>query len=291
VTARGAPIAAPPDSVVVERRTVGPFVTLVRYRLADGTGRTWRSRRHRKVGLVDERRRSLARPWWQPRLLGWWVAVLFMLGSLLFVLGAFPWYADAVGDRAVGVTYFLGSLVFTTAGYLQYVQTINAPGVVDPDSHPPGTVRLRAWQPWRIDWWASGVQVIGTVAFNISTAAAMAAQFTLAQQERLVWAPDVYGSVAFLVASTLAWLEVCHGWWRWSPRDLSWRIAALNLAGSIAFMASAIAAFIRPTTGEVANIPVANLGTFAGAACFLVGAALLIPELADRGPQPDGDGR
>jgi hypothetical protein len=259
--------------------------------MADGTARTWSSRRHRKVGLVHERRRSLARPWWQPRLLGWWIAVLFMAGSLLFALGTLPWYADAVGGRAVGVTYVVGSLVFTTAGYLQYVQTINAPGVVDVDGHPSGKMRLRAWQPWRIDWWASGVQVIGTVAFNISTAAAMATQFTVAQQERLVWAPDMYGSIAFLIASTLAWLEICHAWWRWSPHEISWRIAALNLAGSIAFQVSALAAFIRPGTGELLNVPLANLGTFGGATCFLIGAALLIPELADRPPPATSDGR
>lgn len=76
--------------------------------------------------------------------------------------------------------------------------------------------------------------------------------------------------------------EVCHGWWRWRPQDIPWRIVALNLAGSIAFQLSALAAFIRPVTGEVANVPVANLGTFVGALCFLTGAVLLIPELADR---------
>lgn len=281
MTAHEAPVAAPRHSVLADTRTVGRFVTWARYELADGTARTWSSRRHRKVGLVHEQHRSLDRPWWQPRLLGWWVAVLFMLGSLLFALGSFPWFADAVDDRVVGVTYFVGSLIFTAAGYLQYVETINAPGAVDAGGSAPRRLRLRAWQPERIDWWSCGVQVIGTVAFNISTAAAMAAQFTLGQQERLVWAPDMYGSVAFLVASTLAWLEVCHGWWRWSPADLSWRIAALNLAGSVAFQVSAIAAFIRPATGELASVPLANLGTFAGALCFLVGAALLIPEMAD----------
>jgi hypothetical protein len=281
VTTYDAPVAAPANSIIADKRTVGRFVTWARYELADGSARTWSSRRHRKVGLVHEQHRSLARPWWQPRLLGWWVAVLFMLGSFLFALGSLPWYADAVDDRAVGVTYFVGSVVFTAAGYLQYVETINAPGAVEADGSGPRRLRLRAWQPSRIDWWACGVQVIGTVAFNISTAAAMAAQFTLGQQERLVWAPDMYGSIAFLLASTLAWLEVCHGWWRWRPRDISWRIAALNLAGSVAFQVSAVAAFIRPSTGELANLPLANLGTFVGAICFLIGAALLIPEMAD----------
>jgi hypothetical protein len=85
-----------------------------------------------------------------------------------------------------------------------------------------------------------------------------------------------------MVASTLAWLEVCGGWWRWSPGDTSWRIVALNLGGSIAFQLSAIAAFIRPTTGEIVSVPIANLGTFVGAVGFFLGAAFLIPEMQDR---------
>jgi len=126
------------------------------------------------------------------------------------------------------------------------------------------------------------VQSVGTVLFNISTFSALDATFSQQQQERLVWAPDMLGSIAFMVASTLAWLEVCGGWWRWSPGDTSWRIVALNLGGSIAFQLSAIAAFIRPTTGEVVNLPIANLGTFVGAVGFFLGAALLIPEMQGR---------
>jgi hypothetical protein len=57
-----------------------------------------------------------------------------------------------------------------------------------------------------------------------------------------------------------------------------WRIVALNLAGSIAFKISAIAAFIRLTTGQLVSIPVANLGMFLGAVAFFAGALPLIPE-------------
>jgi hypothetical protein len=57
---------------------------------------------------------------------------------------------------------------------------------------------------------------------------------------------------------------------------------ALNLGGSIAFQISAIAAFIRPATGELVSLPIANLGTFVGAVGFFLGAALLIPEMQDR---------
>jgi hypothetical protein len=284
MTSHRAPITAPAQSEVVDRRGVGAFVTLERYLLPDGTYRTWSSRRHRKVGLVHERQLLLDRPWWQPHLLGWWIAILFMVGSLLFALGALPWYADNVDPQVVGVTYFVGSIVFTAAAYLQYVETISAPDTVNVERRDTRHVRLWALQPWHIDWWATSVQLMGTVLFNISTAGAMASQFTLPQQERLVWAPDMTGSIAFLIASTLAWLEVCHSWWRWRPNDVSWQIVALNLLGSIAFQVSALAAFIRPTTGELFNLPLANLGTFAGAVCFFLGAVLLIPEMADRRP-------
>ena len=65
----------------------------------------------------------------------------------------------------------------------------------------------------------------------------------------------------------------------WRPRDVSWWIVAANLAGSIAFLISAFAAYIDPETGTVWRLPLANLGTFVGAVGFFVGALLLIPEM------------
>ena len=39
-----------------------------------------------------------------------------------------------------------------------------------------------------------------------------------------------------------------------------------------------MAGYINPATGELRNAERANLGTFVGAICFLVGALLLLPE-------------
>jgi hypothetical protein len=58
-----------------------------------------------------------------------------------------------------------------------------------------------------------------------------------------------------------------------------WRIVWLNMIGSIFFMASAIAAFVRPATNELLSASIANGGTFLGAWCFLWGAWLLLVEL------------
>ena len=132
----------------------------------------------------------------------------------LFALGSFPPYANGTNPTVVGITYFVGSIFFTSAGYLQFVQTINTPEEAGEGRH---RTRLFAWQPHRIDWWSASVQSIGTLLFNRTTFNAMDAALSTSQQERLVWAPDMFGSIAFMIASTLAWLEVCHGWWHWDP--------------------------------------------------------------------------
>jgi YrhK-like protein len=267
MTERHAWVHVPPTWAVEARDRVGPFVTREVYRLPDGTRRLWNSRRHRKARRAGDRGRSLGR----------WIAVLFMVGSFLFALGSFPAYADTVDVRVVGVTFFVGSIFFTSAGYLQFLQVINTPA--DLEAETVRGLRLWSWEPGRIDWCAAAAQSVGTLLFNVSTFAAMHTAFTVPQQNRRVWAPDMFGSIAFLIASSLAWIEVCHGWWRLRPRDISWWIVALNLAGSVAFQVSAIAAFVRPATGATADASVSNLGTFVGALGFFVGALLLIPEM------------
>jgi hypothetical protein len=250
---------------------VGPFVTYVERVRPDGAVARWESRDHRKhlkAGL------AAGSTWWAPRARGWWIAVLFAVGSLLFALGAVPGYAGAVGASWDAVTFFTGSLFFTGAGFLAYREAVDAA------PQTPGTARRRffVYQPGRIDWWATGVQLAGTVFFNVSTGVAMVSDLSAQAAHRHVWRPDAFGSVAFLVASALAWTEVCHGWAAWRPRSWSWWITLLNLAGSVAFGVSAVAGYISPSTGKIHNAELTNLGTFIGALCFLAGALLLMPE-------------
>ena len=53
------------------------------------------------------------------------------------------------------------------------------------------------------------IQLAGTVFFNVSTFAATRDDLSLEQGKQLIWRPDVLGSVCFLVASWLAYSEVC----------------------------------------------------------------------------------
>jgi hypothetical protein len=116
------------------------------------------------------------------------------------------------------------------------------------------------------------------VFFNVSTGVAMVSDLSAQAAHRHVWRPDAVGSVCFLVASVLAWFEACHGWAAWRPRSWAWWITLVNLAGSVAFGVSAVAGYISPSTGQIHNAELTNLGTFTGALCFLAGALLLLPE-------------
>lgn len=266
---------------------IGAAATYVDRLRPDGVIVRWESRQHRK----HLKRKVSGSTWWAPRSRDWWIAILFAIGSVLFALGVVPAYASAVGSEWDNATFFVGSLFFTTAAFLAYREAVDAA----PRARNPGRRRVFVWQPGRIDWWATGVQLIGTLFFNISTGVATIANLSAQTEHRHVWRPDALGSVCFLASSVLAWYETCHGWAAWRPQRWSWWITLANLVGSAAFGVSAVAAYVNPVTGQIRDVDRADLGTLIGAVCFLVGAVLLLPErtedarghaVAPAGPRP-----
>lgn len=191
------------------------------------------------------------------------IGILFAIGSFCFVIGPFPGYVQLVGSSADGITFFVGSIFFTSAAFLQLVTTRLVGG-------------------GRADWWAGGIQFAGTLFFNISTWEAMQKALDTAATDRLVWQPDVYGSICFLVSSWIAYGAANGGYGRRIKRDTPATIAMVNLIGSIAFGVSAVAAYVIPSTGDVLALGASNFTTSLGAVCFLAGAILLLPAVSSR---------
>lgn len=265
----------PKDWVCIKTEGPGPFVTRAILRHPLGDRIHWNSRDHRKHhNLLDDGTTST---WWAPGAIGWWIGVIFSIGAICFALGAAPGYIGLVGGPLDGLTFFVGSIFFTSAAFLQYLETVNA------RQKPKGLVlkekiRFLTWEPRRIDWLASVIQFIGTVFFNISTYYALNSFMTIKEIDTQVWTPDIYGSICFLIASGLLWIEVGNSLFSWNPRNISWQIAFLNLLGSISFGVSAVSAFIQPLTGQYVDLTIMNFGTFVGGIFFLIGAILLLPE-------------
>ena len=189
------------------------------------------------------------------------MAVLFAGGSACFVVASLPGFVQLVGSEVVGVVYFVGSLQFTAAAAIQWLVTIRRLG---------------------LNWWSGGIQFVGTLLFNRNTYNAMQAGLDANSYDRLVWTPDVLGSICFLIASYLAYAQACGGFVRRPRRDRSSVMATLNLAGSVAFGIAAIAAYWVPTSGSVLDLAAANGFTALGGLCFLIGALLLLPRSDDR---------
>ena len=186
----------------------------------------------------------------------------FAFGSLCFLVGALPPYAAWVGAVGANLTFFVGSILFTSAALIQ----LSLSG-----RRPPRGDTNRAD---RADWWAAAVQFAGTLLFNISTFAALAAAIARPDAVGVGWRPDAWGSLAFLVSSTLAVVATKDRGRLWDPDARTWHGTWLNLAGSVAFGASAVGAYVLPSTGNLLSEYWANLGTMLGAVCFLVAAVL-----------------
>ena len=201
-----------------------------------------------------------------------------MIGAAGFMLGSLSMYASAVGDTADAVTFFIASIFFTVASYGQLVQS-QSPAMAATGSHREDErqpVRWLAWLPHDRAWLAAAVQFPGTLFFNASTLRAISTGVASSRYDQVVWRPDFFGSILFLVSSAFAVLAVGQ-FISWRPRAAAWRIAWLNMVGSIAFMASAVGSFVLPETGETVNLTLADRGTLLGAVCFFVGALLSIP--------------
>jgi predicted membrane channel-forming protein YqfA (hemolysin III family) len=204
--------------------------------------------------------------WWHPGRVSWWMGLLFAIGSACFALAAIASQWASAPRPAIGVTYFVGSIFFTVAAYLQW--------------------RPASWEPRSSDWLASAIQLAGTLFFNVSTFEGMKRGFDAHETNLRVWTPDVFGSICFLVSSELAYAGVCHRWVCVRVRSPSWRIAAVNLVGSIAFGVSAVTSLIEPSTQEPVSAAIANAGTAIGALCFLAGGIMLLPGAAEPSSRP-----
>lgn len=184
-----------------------------------------------------------------------WVAVLFAAGSTCFLVAPFPGFVELVGQQADAGVFFVGSLLFTSAATLQWL--------------PVGQARSTGW-------WSNTWQLVGTVFFNATTFRAMSTAVDSTDYNRVVWRPDTFGSICFLVSGFLAYVVTAGSWRRRPPRTNDGRIAVVNLAGCVAFGISAAAAYVVPSTAQELDARLANTTTALGALGFLIGALLLL---------------
>lgn len=268
----------------VDSEHVGPFITQITHLRPDGMTDVRTSRRHRKhfgpLDMAEEKKRPSLFIW-RPRVLNWWIAVLFMIGSWHFFFASALLLAGNPDSFLIDLIYFTGSIFFTSAGYCSYYQSINAPDALDENGRVSPTKKRRffAWQPYRIDFWATFPLFIGTLFFNVLTFMGF---FTLQwyAYDILTWIPNFIGSVLFISAGTAGMIEFCHHFWCWQFKNVTWWIVSSNFMGCVFFMISAFTAFSRPDPIGNNLFFWATFTTLLGAVCFFVSSYLMWPEMA-----------
>ena len=94
---------------------------------------------------------------WQPKEAGWLSCALQFAGTLLFNVNTYDAMHPAPDwlrqDLAIWVPDFVGSVLFLASGYLAFIEAGHAHW---------------SWQPARISWWVTFVNLLGCVGFMIS---------------------------------------------------------------------------------------------------------------------------
>jgi len=176
-----------------------------------------------------------------------WVAGGFAVGSLCFFVGPFPGFLQLVGVRADAWVFFIGSLFFTAAAGIELTHA-----TMDRPSRDA-------------TWWSAAIQFAGTLFFNASTFDVLLSDLSTQQENRLVWAPDAFGSACFLASAVIGYRASAK------PRTM----ATVNLAGCVFFGIAAVASYVVPDTGSILDLAAANWNTALGALCFFAGALML----------------
>lgn len=214
------------------------------------------------------------------RRANWVAAGAFLVGGSLFAIGALLAQADIGGPRLAAVVYLVGGVFFSTGGYASVLLAINAPHRRRDGTWARAPWRWWAREPRNIDYLAAAVLFAGTIVFGINLIDSMLGSLTPAQEDRLVWNPDIIGCILFLISGFLAMIDISGSWWRLRGEGLGWWIVFVNQIGSVLFMASGIASFVR-ADGDMIAVALANWGTFGGAACFAVAGAMQFYEPPD----------
>ncbi|GHC08239.1 hypothetical protein GCM10007047_26850 [Cerasicoccus arenae] len=233
--------------------------------------------------------------------MSWWLGLIFIIGSICFVLGtvpvAFPEVLSVFGLPTYNfdLVCFIGSLWFTLGSYLLLLEALNADldATLQLKAHeaarylegqvekcPDKRIRWFGWEPKRLDFLIAAVQLTGAIIFNINCGMGLVDGLNWVWADILIWTPSTVASCCFLTASYLGVMEVAHSRWSWLWWDISWWINFFSLLGSLGFLISSLVGYF----GEGPVVLPQWFGNYfalmMGSWFFLFGTYLMVPELS-----------
>jgi MFS family permease len=269
------------------------------------------SRSHRKKrshpifinGVLQKHRQSKLKLFTvQLANLSWWVAFLFTIGSLVWLINGiyamWPTSPAEVQTQISAWTAFMGGGIFIIGGIAAYLEVINRPSFIHlriPDNlkkkhfllhysnHPFKHIEkflvkriqfeLKNWA-----WWLNFIQLIGaTVFFLACVIGVLLSVIKDIPVYNWFWLPQMIGSVCFFISSFMAMLEVQSKFYLPAWNKIGWWSALFNLIGAVGFF---LCAFYGAYYQSQAFLYWgSNLSTFIGSIAFLISSYLMLIEV------------
>ena len=200
------------------------------------------------------------------------VASAFIIGSLLFIIGATVsvWPVGVEDDKLTTYAYFLGGTYFCFGAYIGHFEVINV---------GCSQRRLLAWPSEAVSasgYWGSGLYFVGAVAFEVAVGFNLLAPVTVRHDPLyhvlLDWLPQCVGGMLFTAA---ALVEFHHNHDA-TPEHRVWWLCAFYLLGSVFFwVAASLGLGLAAGAFEQSAVGLERWGVsllyLLGSAAFLIG--------------------
>ncbi|KAJ7054497.1 hypothetical protein C8F01DRAFT_1163582 [Mycena amicta] len=215
--------------------------------------------------------------------ISWWVAVLFTVGSIVWVINGFyaflPFVNTSVPENmdAVGWTAWLGATIF------EFAETGDDSANASPREKSQHEKRKWIWfsasgkyfhelgflaafvQYWAATiFWISGFTAIPTIQNAIMPHTGVL--------DGVFWTPQVVGGSGFIIASAMMMIETQRRWYVPAPLSLGWHVGFWNLVGGVGFTLCGGFGYALNQSNGIAYQ--SSCSTFWGGWAFLIGSII-----------------
>jgi len=244
--------------------------------------------------------------------ISWWVAILFTVGSIVWVVNGFIAFLPfvnpnvATDDTGGGWTAWLGATIFEFGALAGLWEAWNRGDTADfgwgvrmlmhgepaddtenstPGSEKPSGAPQKKWIWFSRDgkyfhelgFLAAFVQYWAATIFWISGFTAIPTVQTSIQPKTAIldvffWTPQVIGGCGFIIASAIMMIETQKRWYQPALTSLGWHVGFWNLVGGFGFMLCGALGFALNNSTKIAYQ--SSCSTFWGSWAFLIGSVI-----------------
>nr|GAT46672.1 predicted protein [Mycena chlorophos] len=235
--------------------------------------------------------------------ISWWVAMLFTVGSIVWVINGFFSFLPFVqpsalnSKAAIGWSAWVGATIFEFGALAGLLEAWNREDAADfgwnvhsllhggkEDSNGNDQAPRRKWI-WfsgdrkyfhELGFLAAFIQYLAATIFWISGFTGLpeiqnSISSNVGVLDGIFWTPQVVGGTGFIIASALMMIETQRKWYVPAPLSLGWHVGFWNFVGGVGFTLCGAFGYAMTAHGMAYQ---SSCSTFWGGWAFLIGSVI-----------------